>query len=122
MDDINIDIDEIKSKEPYYLTKSVKLYKLNGRLLLFAILISAFVKPIFKSLAGIFDLLVGLPVLAVIIIAPFGLFYSWKTYKEGEGTAKMRRKYLLIHIAFNILTLLFISSLIKGLSELLNQK
>lgn len=86
--------------KPIYLKRSVILYKIYGSLFLFSIFVSVFIRPIFKNYPDIVDLLMGLPVLSLFVMAPMGVFYSLKSYKRKEGLSKIRLRYLLGHIFF----------------------
>jgi hypothetical protein len=105
--------------EPIYLSKSAAFYKIYAGLFLFAILMSTIVRPLMKDYPDFLDLLVGLPIFAVFIMAPIGLFYSWKSYKRNEGLSNTRFKYFIGHLFFCILVLLFIAVFISDISQLL---
>ena len=117
-------MDEImniqKKDEPKYLKKSARLYKIYGGLVLFAIIVSVFIRPLllknYNGLADLVDLLVGLPILSLFVFAPMGLYYSWKSYKEDEGHRKLRFKYTLGHLFFCILMLIFVGVFIADIS------
>ncbi|HEY8401691.1 MAG TPA: hypothetical protein VIK89_10535 [Cytophagaceae bacterium] len=117
-------MDEIKEMQkkdkPKYLKKSVRLYRVYGGLVLFAIIVSVFVKPLvlkkYIELTDLFDLLVGLPILSLFVLAPFGLYYSWKSFREKEGYSMLRFKYALGHLFFCLLVLLFLSAIIVDIS------
>jgi hypothetical protein len=87
-----IDLPEQESDNPIYLKKSAKLYKIYGGLFIFSIIVSVFVRPILDKNRDqsndLLDLLVWLPVLSVFVLAPLGLFYSWKSHKRKEGLRK----------------------------------
>ena len=86
--------------EPIYLKKSASFFKIYGGLFLFAIIMSVIVRPLLKGYAGIIDFLVGLPIFPLFIMAPMGLFYSWKSLKRNEGLSRTRFKYFVGHYSF----------------------
>jgi hypothetical protein len=106
------------STGPIYLNKSATFYRIYAGLFLFAIIMSTIVRPLMKDYPDLLDFLVGLPVFAVFIMAPIGLFYSWKSYKRNEGLSKTRFKYFIGHLFFCILILLFIAIFIRDISKL----
>ena|SRR5690606_12696668 len=106
------------SNEPVYIKKSVTLYKIYAGLFVFAIIMSTIVRPLMKGYPDILDLLVGLPIFAMFILAPIGLYYSWKSYKMNEGLSKTRFIYFMGHLFFCILMFLFIIVFISDISKL----
>jgi hypothetical protein len=76
------------ANDPIYLKKSAKFYKIYGGLFLFSIIMSVVVRPLMKNYPYFLDLLVGLPIFAMFIMAPIGLFYSWKSYTGKRGCQK----------------------------------
>lgn len=117
MDEI---IDIQKKDEPKFLKKSARLYRIYGGLIVFAIIVSVFIGPLllknYNELTDLVDLLVGLPILSLFILAPMGLYYSWKSSKENEGHRKLRFKYTLVHLFFCLLILLFLGVFIADIS------
>jgi len=106
------------TNEPIYLKKSATFFKIYGGLFLFAIIMSVIVRPILKDLPDVIDLLVGLPILPLFIMAPMGLFYSWKSLKSNEGLSRTRFKYFIGHLFFCALIILFMAVIVSDLSEL----
>jgi hypothetical protein len=103
---------------PKYLTKSAIFYKVCGGLFLFSILVPFLLRPLRKEYPGFLDILVGLPIFALFVLAPLGLFYSWKSYKRNEGLPKTRFKYLLGNLFFCILLILIIGIVVSDISKL----
>lgn len=117
MDEI---IDIQKRDEPKFLKKSARLYKIYGGLIVFAIIVSVFIRPLllknYNELTDLLDILVGLPILSLFVLAPMGLYYTWKSSKEKEGHRKLRFKYALGHLFFCLLMLLFLGVFIADIS------
>ncbi|MEJ1241046.1 hypothetical protein WBG78_23060 [Chryseolinea sp. T2] len=116
-------IDTQRNVQAKFLKRSAKLYKIYGGLIVFAIIVSIFIRPYlllnYSALTDLVDLLVGLPILSLFVLAPLGLYYSWKSYKENEGHRKLRVKYTIGHVFFCILMLLFLGVFISDISFLL---
>jgi uncharacterized membrane protein len=103
-----------------YLKKSAKIFKIYFGLFLFSILMTVLVKPILRDLnPDLFDLLVGLPILLFFVLAPVGLFYSWKSYKRKEGSSSTRLKYFIGHLFFCLLIVGFIVVIISDIKKVL---
>ncbi len=105
--------------EPRYLRKSVRFYKIYGGLFLFSLFMSIVIRPLMSAYPDLLDLLVGLPIFAMFIMAPIGLYYSWNSYKRKEGKSSTRFKYFLGHMFFCLLVLLFVVVIISDISKLL---
>lgn len=105
--------------EPIYLKKSVRFYKIYGGLVVFALFMSVIVRPILSNRPDLIDTLVGLPFLTMFVMAPIGLYYSWKSYKRKEGRSSTRFKYFLGHLFFCLLIILFVVVVISDISQLL---
>lgn len=104
--------------KPIYLKKSATYFKIYGSLFLFSLVMSSIVRPLLKSYSNLLDLLIALPFLSVFIMAPMGLFYSWKSSKNNEGLPKTRFKYFMSHLFFCILILISISVMVSDLAKL----
>jgi hypothetical protein len=120
--EMNVDrSNEISSPngdEPIYLKRSATFYKVYGGLFVFSILMNWIGKPIFKGQQETLDLLVGIPILMVFVMAPIGLFYSWKSYQRKEGRSITRFKYFLGHFFFCLLVIAMITVLVSDLSRI----
>jgi len=103
--------------EAIYLKKSILFFKIYAGLFLFAILMSI-IRPSISGYESRLDLLIGLPVFAMFIMAPIGLFYSWKSYKRKEGFSRTRLKFFIGHFFFCILILVFITAVLSDLLKL----
>jgi membrane protein CcdC involved in cytochrome C biogenesis len=104
--------------EPIYLKKSAAFFKIYGGLILFSIIMSLIIRPLLKDYPDVIDLLVGLPIFPLFIMAPMGLFYSWKSLKKNEGLSRTRFKYFIGHLFFCALIILFIAVMISDFSKL----
>lgn len=105
-------------KEAIYLKRSAKLYKLYAGLILFSLFMSIVMRPVMSGYQELLDLCVGLPIFAMFVMAPVGLFYSWKSYKRKEGRSITRFKYFLGHLFFCLLVIAFVSIIVSDLSKL----
>mgnify|MGYP005755130873 CR=1 FL=1 len=105
--------------EPVYLKKSASFYKVYGGLFLFSLGMTTIGRPILKNQEEVLDLLIGLPILAVFVMAPIGLFYSWKSFKRKEGRSNTRFKYFIGHLFFCLLVIAFITAIVNDISKLL---
>ena len=106
------------NNEPVFLKKSATFFKIYGGLFLFAIAMSTIVRPLLKNYPDLLDLLVGLPFFPIFVMAPMGLFYSWKSSKRKEGLTKIRFRYFIGHLFFCILILLMIAIFVSDISKL----
>lgn len=103
-----------------YLKKSLRIYKLYFALFVFSILMTVFARPFLKDKnPELYDLLVGLPMLFVFILAPIGLYYSWKSYTKKEGLSLIRFKYFIGHLFFCLLILGFLVVMVNDFRKLL---
>ena len=105
--------------EPVYLRKSLIFYKVYGGLIIFSLFMSIVVRPLMSGHKDLLDLFVGLPIFIMFIMAPIGLFYSWKSYKRKEGRSITRFKYFLGHLFFCLLIILFLAVIVSDISQLL---
>ena len=105
---------------PLYLKKSATFFRIYASLFLFSIIMSTLVRPLVqKDYSEVFDLLVGLPIFPVFVMAPMGLFYSWKSSKRKEGLTRTRFGYFAAHLFFCVIILLFIAIFVNDISKLL---
>lgn len=99
-----------------YLHKSIKLYKIYGYGLLFLIFSNLVIKPLLPIQSIITDFLSTIPILIMIVLAPLGLYYCFKSYKMKETTSMTLLKYTIGHLFFSLLVLVFIVVIIKDIS------
>lgn len=99
-------------KENNYLKKSAKIFKVNGTLFIFTIITSVLIRPIIEN-HYIKDLIIGLPLLIIFLLSPFGLYFSIKSYLKREGSKIIRFKYLFSNSFFFLLLLVFLIALIR---------
>jgi ABC-type amino acid transport system permease subunit len=98
---------EIEKKENLYLSKSIKIYKVYWACLLISLLTVIIIKPLFKESNLILDFLIGVPVIVLIILALFGLYYSLRSYKERESHSSTQFKYFIGHLIFTLFAIFF---------------
>ena len=110
-------MNKLELQKHKYLTKSVKIYKVYGIGLLVAIFTSIIIKPFVKESYFILDFLNGFPILIIIMLAPIGLYYSWKSYKEKESNSITRLKYFLGHFIFCLLAFILILVILSDLKD-----
>lgn len=101
-----------------YLKYSILYFKVYGGLFLFSLIMVFIVKPLLKSDSMLMNLLIGLPIFAIVFLAPIGLYYTLKSYKNKEGYAKIRFKYFIGHLLFCILILFLLLSFASDFSKL----
>lgn len=108
----------MESELPKNISKSRNFFRINVALILLTILSIFLSKNVVKTNNVILETLSGLPILIVFVLAPLGLFYTWRSLKMKEGYSSLRMKYFFIHAAFCILILFMISIIIKDISQL----
>lgn len=108
-------MNQPEKTEAIYLKKSQTIYKIYGSLILFALFSSTVLRPAINN-DSIIDLLVGLPIFGMFVMAPVGLFYSWKSHQRKEGKPSLRFMYFVGHLFFSFLVVVFISAIIKDIS------
>lgn len=109
-------------QEAKYLKESIRYFKMYGGLFLFSIIMVFIVKPILKSDSMLMNLLIGLPIFVIVFLAPIGLYFTLKSYKNKEGFAKIRFRYFIGHLLFCILILFLILSFAGDSSKLTPMK
>lgn len=105
--------------EAPYLRKSIKIFRFYFCCLLFSLLSNTLLGPFKEGYLVLIETIVGLPIFAVIVMAPIGLFNSWKSYKAKEEPRKKRTIFLIGHMFFCSLIVLFILAMIKDISKLI---
>lgn len=122
-----LDLPTKATETNVYLKKSAKLLKISGALLFFSI-VSNFIKiavlasqpaRISITISGLLDILVALPILSIFVIAPFGLYLSWKSHKNKEGHAGVRMRYMLGHLIGCILLLFMVITFVRDIARLI---
>lgn len=101
------------------LQKSVLIFRIYGGLFIFSIVASWLIKPLEIEQSDALDMVVGLPAIAVFIMAPIGLYYSIKSLRRKEQPARARMLYFLGHAFFTLLALLMITIFVNDISVLL---
>ena len=98
-----------------YLQKSIKLYKIYGFGILFLLFSILLIKPLLPEQSFIADFLIALPIVIMIVLAPLGLYYCFKSYRETSSMTLL--KYTIGHFFFTLIVVFFILSIIKEISE-----
>ncbi|MFN3404981.1 MAG: hypothetical protein ACK40G_12850 [Cytophagaceae bacterium] len=99
------------------LRKSIILCKICTGLLVFSIFTLFILKSVNEDLG---NLLMGLPMIAIIFISPFGFTFGLISVIKKEGSLKLRINYFVGNTVFFIIALALIWSLISDLSVILN--
>ncbi len=110
-------MNKLELQKHKYLLKSVKIYKIYGIGILVGIFTSIIIKPFVKESYFILDFFNGLPILLIILLAPIGVYYSWKSYREKESNSTTRLKYFLGHFIFCLLALILIIEIFSDLKD-----
>jgi hypothetical protein len=100
-----------------YLQKSIKIYKVYGYGILFLLFSILLIKPLLPEQSFIADFLIALPILIMIILAPLGLYYCFKSYRNKETSSLTLLKYTIGHLFFTLIVVFFIISIIKDISD-----
>lgn len=100
-----------------YLQKSIKLYKIYGYGLLFLIFSSLIIKPLLPIQSILADFLVTIPILIMIVLAPLGLYYCFKSYRLKETSSMTLLKYTIGHLLFTLIVLFFMVLIIKDILD-----
>lgn len=105
-----------------YLKKSIKTFKISAGLFLLSFVGILFIQPLFidsnETISFAVTVLFSLALLAIVFLAPLGIFYSWKSYKSQEGFASKRLLFFLGHLFFCLITLGVFFVLLNDLSQL----
>jgi hypothetical protein len=99
-----------------YLKKSVLIYKIYGGLIIYLFIATSLLRG--RSYSDFLNLLVGLPVFGLFILPPVGLYYSWKSYRQKEGSSTTRFLYFLGHAFFCFITFVMLAIFIRDISQL----
>ena len=102
----------------HYLKKSIKIFRFYGIGLLISILTVSFLRSVNESFKIVYEALVAIPYLITLVLAPLGLYYSWKAYKDKEEPRKKRTMFLMGHLFFCTLMILLFAVVIKDIYSL----
>lgn len=108
-------------EKPPYLRKSIKFFRIYGSAFVFGLLMSNVLSPLRGSkpwVNDLIDLVVGLPVFLLFIMAPMGLYYSRKSSRLKEAFPRIRFRYFIGHVFSCLLVLLFIIMFIRDIAML----
>jgi len=78
-------------------------------------MINPLIRPFRTDYLILIEFITILPVLLTLILAPLGLFYSWKSYKKKEEPRKKRTIFLMGHMFFCTAITFFVLAVIKDL-------
>lgn len=104
-----------KKTENTYLTKSINIFKIYTIYLLLSLLINQFIRPFKDEYLILVSFITILPFILTLILAPLGLFYSWKSYQKKEEPRKKRTIFFMGHMFLCAGIILFILTVIKDL-------
>lgn len=111
-------MSELELQKYRYLSKSIKIYRIYSYGLLVSFLTVLILKPLIREQYFILDFIIGLPILGMIILAPFGLYFSWKSHKEKESNSRKHMRYFLGHVFFSLLAIFFLSIIFSDIKQL----
>lgn len=101
-----------------YLKKSIKIFRFYGIGLLISILTVTLLRSVNESFKIVYEALVAIPYLITLVLAPLGLYYSWRAFKGKEEPRKKRTMFLMGHLFFCTLMILLFAVVIKDLASL----
>ncbi|MGJ1378312.1 hypothetical protein ACR79Q_19395 [Sphingobacterium multivorum] len=104
-------------EQPYYLKKSIKIFRFYGIGLLISILTVTLLRSVNENFKIVYEALVAIPYLITLVLAPLGLYYSWRAFKGKEGPRKKRTMFLMGHLFFSTLVTLLFMVIIKDLAS-----
>lgn len=104
--------------EPHYLKKSKKIFRFYGIGLLISMLTVTLLRTVNENFKVVYEALVAIPYLITLVLAPLGLYYSWKAYKGKEEPRKKRTMFLMGHLFFCTLMILIFAVIIKDIYSL----
>lgn len=105
-------------EQPNYLNKSVRIFRFYTISSLILILLVMLLSPLRQNYLILISAITLLPVLIPLILAPMGLYYSWKSYQAKEEPRKKRTMLFMGHLFFCTLIILFVVAIIKDLTSL----
>jgi amino acid permease len=106
-----------KVAEAQYLKKSIKLFRVYSIAFLVSMFTVSFLRSISKDYSILYEMLITLPFLIILILAPIGLYYNWKSYKTKEEPRKKRTMFFMGHLFFCMMIILMFVSVIKELID-----
>jgi len=101
-----------------YLNKSVRIFRFYTIASLILILLVMLLSPLRQNYLILISAITLLPVLIPLILAPMGLYYSWRSYQAKEEPRKKRTMFFMGHMFFCTLIILFVMAIIKDVSFL----
>lgn len=74
--------------ESHYLKKSIKIFRFYGIGLLISMLTVTLLRSVNENFKIVYEAFVAIPYLITLVLAPLGLYYSWRVFKGKEGPRK----------------------------------
>lgn len=105
-------------EQPNYLNKSVRIFRFYTIASLILILLVMLLSSLRQNYPILVSAITLLPVLIPLVLAPMGLYYSWKSYQAKEEPRKKRTMFFMGHLFFCTLIILFVVAIIKDLTSL----
>ncbi|OOG19323.1 hypothetical protein BWD42_05130 [Sphingobacterium sp. CZ-UAM] len=105
-------------EQPKYLKKSIKIFRFYTIASLILILLVMLLSPLRQDYLILISAITPLSVLVPLILAPIGLYYSWKSYQAKEEPRKKRTMFLIGHLFFCTLMILLFAVIIKDIASL----
>ncbi|VTR51494.1 Uncharacterised protein [Sphingobacterium thalpophilum] len=105
-------------EQPNYLKKSIRIFRFYGITFLFSIFTMSFLRSVNENFKIVYEALLALPFFIMLVLAPLGLYYSWKSHKAKEEPRKKRTMFFMGHLFFCILIVLFFMVIVKDLASL----
>lgn len=107
-----------KVQQPHYLKKSIKIFRFYGIGLLISILTVTLLRSVNENFKIVYEALVAILYLITFVLVPLGLYYSLRAYKGKEEPRKKRTMFLMGHLFFCTMILLFFFVIIKDIASL----
>jgi len=99
-----------------YFKRSAKLLKVNAALFFFVLLVTFVLSPTLNRFGEVIELMVGLPMLALFVLVPIGLYQSIKSNRLKQGNTSSRLRHFIGHLVLSIIILgifaVFVSDLL----------
>lgn len=100
-----------------YLQKSIRIYKIYGFGILFLLFSILLIKSLLPEQSFIADFLVTIPIVIIIILAPLGLYYCFKSYRKKETSSLTLLKYTIGHLFFTLIVIYFILLSVNDIAD-----
>ena len=101
-----------------YLRKSATVYKIYSGLSLIVLVVTILKRILQTEQSDLLNLVVDLPIIAMFIMVPVGLYFSLKSYALKQGSAKSRFLYLIGHLFFALIVLIIIAAVVSDIGKI----